>query len=64
MGAVPKKKLTNRAQGNRAAHYAHAPVYLSPCPQCNSPRLPHRVCPNCGSYRGKKVIQTSTEQEA
>ena len=26
------------------------------CPRCHSPRLPHRVCPVCGTYAGREVI--------
>lgn len=29
---------------------------LVPCPTCGSPRLPHRVCPECGSYKGRNVV--------
>jgi len=26
------------------------------CPQCNEPKLPHRACLNCGTYKGKEVV--------
>jgi len=26
------------------------------CPQCGAAKLPHRVCGNCGYYRGRRVI--------
>lgn len=26
------------------------------CPQCGAPKLPHRVCPTCGTYKGRQVI--------
>jgi large subunit ribosomal protein L32 len=29
---------------------------LSLCPKCHEPKLPHRVCPNCGYYDGKEVV--------
>ena len=29
---------------------------LNSCPRCHSPRLPHRVCPTCGTYAGREVI--------
>jgi len=27
-----------------------------PCPRCGAPRLPHRVCPECGYYGDRQVI--------
>ncbi len=30
-----------------------------PCPQCHGPKLSHRACPNCGTYRGREVIAES-----
>ncbi len=30
------------------------------CPSCGAMIRPHRVCKECGSYKGKKVI---TEEE-
>ena len=29
---------------------------LSTCPQCAAPFIPHRVCPACGFYKGRQVI--------
>jgi len=29
---------------------------LSVCPNCRESKLPHRVCPSCGYYKGKPVI--------
>lgn len=56
--AVPKRK-TSRAlrDSRRATHSIDAPA-TSECPQCHQPKLPHRVCPGCGYYKGKEVIDT------
>jgi large subunit ribosomal protein L32 len=24
--------------------------------ECGEPSLPHRVCPSCGTYRGRQVL--------
>ena len=32
------------------------PPALSECPNCHEPKLPHRVCPHCGHYKGKPAI--------
>ncbi|MGI6678767.1 MAG: 50S ribosomal protein L32 [Dehalobacterium sp.] len=29
---------------------------LSECPQCHAFKAPHRVCPECGYYKGKEVV--------
>ncbi|MGQ9631689.1 MAG: 50S ribosomal protein L32 [bacterium] len=29
---------------------------LNYCPNCDNPKLPHTVCPNCGYYDGRQVI--------
>lgn len=35
--------------------FAKAPA-LHLCPKCQKPARPHTVCPNCGYYKGKEVI--------
>ena len=54
--AVPKQKQSHsRTSKRRAQHKISAPTYNA-CPTCHSPRLPHRVCPVCGSYGGREVV--------
>jgi large subunit ribosomal protein L32 len=54
--AVPKQKQSHaRTTQRRAQHKIEAPTYNA-CPHCHSPRLPHRVCPVCGNYKGREVI--------
>jgi large subunit ribosomal protein L32 len=26
------------------------------CPQCRETKLPHRVCPHCGYYKGREIV--------
>ena len=33
----------------------------SNCPQCGAPKVPHRVCGSCGTYRKRTVIETEEE---
>ena len=56
MGALPKKKRTRARIGNRQFSYRLFAPQLNACPQCHSPRRPHRVCPVCGYYNGREVI--------
>ena len=54
--AVPKQKQSHsRTAKRRAQHKISAPTF-NECPQCHSPRRPHRVCPNCGTYAGRTVV--------
>ena len=59
--AVPKRRTSRAKRDKRRAHDALAPPVRSVCPQCGESKLPHRVCPNCGTYRGREVIQTDEE---
>lgn len=40
----------------RRAHDAITAAQTSACPQCTKPKLPHRLCPHCGFYKGREVI--------
>jgi large subunit ribosomal protein L32 len=58
--AVPKQKQSHsRTHKRRAQHKISAPTYNA-CPQCHSPRLPHRVCPVCGTYAGREIVHVHT----
>ena len=56
MGALPKKKRTRSRIGHRKIAYRLYVPQFSNCPQCRSPRRPHRVCGVCGYYNGREVI--------
>ncbi|MCS6843411.1 MAG: 50S ribosomal protein L32 [Caldilineales bacterium] len=56
MPPLPKRKLSKGRRDRRRAHDALKPVHLVECPQCHKPHLPHRACPECGTYRGRTVI--------
>lgn len=54
--AVPKKKMSRSRTRRRKAGWKVAAPNTRPCPQCKAPKLPHRVCPNCGTYKGREVV--------
>jgi large subunit ribosomal protein L32 len=45
-----------RRDKRRSAHCKGQLPNLSLCPDCNELKLPYRVCPNCGSYNGRRVL--------
>jgi large subunit ribosomal protein L32 len=56
--AVPKRKVSKTRKNKRRTHQKLSPPGLVKCPNCDEPILPHRACPHCGHYRGRKVIET------
>lgn len=52
----PKRRHSKTRGMKRRTHYKMEAPNTSSCPQCGSPRLPHRICANCGTYKGREVI--------
>ena len=56
--AVPKRKHSQARRDKRRSNVCKlaAPAF-SKCTQCGEWKMTHRVCPNCGFYKGKEVIK-------
>lgn len=56
--AVPKRKVSKARRDKRRSSVwkLDAPA-LSKCTQCGELKMPHRVCPVCGFYKGKEIIK-------
>ena len=54
--AVPKKKMSRSRTRRRKAAWKVSSPARSVCPQCGATRLPHRVCPTCGTYKGRELV--------
>ena len=61
MATVPKRRQSRARKNKRRSHDALAMPARAACPQCGEPRQPHRVCGNCGTYRGRAVLETDEE---
>ncbi|NNN19217.1 MAG: 50S ribosomal protein L32 [Acidimicrobiaceae bacterium] len=56
--AVPKRKTSKaKTRSKRASAWSLKLPARSVCPQCNSSKQPHVVCPACGWYHGRQAIQ-------
>jgi large subunit ribosomal protein L32 len=64
MGPLPKRKKSKSRAGNRLSHSALKPPVMVFCPQCHSPKLPHHVCPTCGTYNGREVVKIEEKKKA
>jgi large subunit ribosomal protein L32 len=58
---VPARRTSRARRDLRRSHHALSRPARSNCPQCNEPRAPHRVCRNCGFYRGRTVLETEED---
>jgi large subunit ribosomal protein L32 len=62
--AVPKRKTSkSRRNKRRAQHDKVTAPQLSECPSCGELRIPHRICPSCGFYKGRRVIEMEEMEE-
>jgi len=56
--ALPKRRKSKSKRDMRRAHQKLSAPNLAECPDCGESKLPHHACPNCGSYKGRKVTET------
>ncbi|HZW03220.1 MAG TPA: 50S ribosomal protein L32 [Anaerolineaceae bacterium] len=63
MVPLPKRKLSKGRRDRRRAHDSLQAINLVQCSQCGEMRLPHTVCPNCGFYQGREVIEIEKEDK-
>ncbi|MBF0495714.1 MAG: 50S ribosomal protein L32 [Deltaproteobacteria bacterium] len=55
--AVPKRRKSKARKNTRRSHDRVTLPNVILCPQCNEPKMPHRVCPSCGVYKGEAVLE-------
>ncbi|MCD6363912.1 MAG: 50S ribosomal protein L32 [Synergistetes bacterium] len=63
--AVPKRKTSRARRDRRFAHWLgklRVPN-LTVCPHCAETIPAYRVCPECGYYKGRQVIEIEEEKE-
>jgi len=59
--ANPKNRNSRTRRKMRRTHWKLQLKTLSRCSQCHEPKLAHRVCPNCGYYDGRQVVEVKAE---
>lgn len=55
--ANPTHRHTRSRRDKRRANWKGYLPNLSLCPDCNELKISFRVCPSCGSYNGRKVLE-------
>lgn len=54
--AHPKRKISKQRRDKRRTHYKSVAATFKECSNCGAPVLMHRVCSECGFYKGKQAI--------
>ncbi|MHB1681963.1 MAG: 50S ribosomal protein L32 [Bacilli bacterium] len=55
--AVPQHRTSKTRKRLRRTHYKLSLPGMVECPQCHEQKLSHRVCPNCGTYNKRQVME-------
>jgi large subunit ribosomal protein L32 len=62
VGPLPKRKLSRRRKYNRRAHDKLSLTHLVRCENCNEYKPAHQVCPACGTYNGRQVLNVGDNE--
>jgi len=54
---VPKRKTSKSQLNKRRTHQKITGPNVIACPECGEAKLPHHVCPGCGVYKGRTVLE-------
>ena len=54
--AHPKRKISKSRRDKRRTHYKATTPTLGVCSNCSAPVQYHRVCPECGYYKGQPAV--------
>ena len=60
--ANPKRKTSKARRDKRRSHWALKASAFSLCPECQAPKLPHRLCMNCGYYKNQMILEIKEEK--
>ncbi|MCF6136995.1 50S ribosomal protein L32 [Pseudalkalibacillus berkeleyi] len=55
--AVPFRRTSTTRKNKRRTHYKLKVPGMVKCPNCGEYKLSHRVCGECGQYKGKEVVE-------
>lgn len=60
---LPKRRFSRARTLKKRTHKHYKLGALTVCTQCKSRKVPHQVCPTCGYYRGKKVLEIKIKEK-
>ena len=60
---LPKRRFSRSRTRKKRTHKIFKMGFLSICPQCKQPKLPHQVCKVCGYYKGRQVLEIKVKEK-
>lgn len=61
--AHPKRRHSRSRRDKRRTHDKLKKPEFGICSQCKKAKTMHRVCPHCGFYKGKQVIEIKPKKK-
>ncbi|MGA2915154.1 MAG: 50S ribosomal protein L32 [Sedimentisphaerales bacterium] len=61
---LPVKKMCKSRANRRRSHFRLKATNYSICKKCESPKLPHAACDNCGYLNSKITLKLAKKEEA
>ncbi|MDQ1257246.1 MAG: large subunit ribosomal protein [Candidatus Hydrogenedentes bacterium] len=58
---VPKRRTGKTKRNMRRSHHAMTPPQTTECASCGEPVQTHHVCPKCGHYKDRLVMNVENE---
>ena len=59
---TPKRKVSRARRDKRSANKGLKPKAVASCQTCQAPIATHKVCSECGYYKGVKVLRTKQDR--
>ena len=59
---TPKRKVSRARRDTRSANKGLKPKAIAACQTCQAPIATHKICAECGYYKGVKVLRTKQER--
>lgn len=61
--AEPKKRTNKSKSGMRRMHIKAVMPSIVYCPNCHEAKPTHMVCPTCGHYKGKLIVEKKEKEK-
>lgn len=61
--ALPKRQHSKQRGRKRRTHWKITLSKLQPCAHCKKQIMAHRVCPFCGHYKDKQVVEIKVKEK-